>query len=132
MKVVFDDGEVVAVSDLITKGERYDGKICFDPIEPDYDGGRAVGKFYWNDGKRPGVNSFAHGRRWFSIVPDLNCILEMLSNEELDFKEEIGRTWSFSDTLKIDTAKAEKEAAKALGLGNLSVIKIFGTHEPVS
>ena len=118
MEVVFDNGEVIAVFDLIIKGEKYDGRICFDPIEPDYDGGRAVGMFFWNSGRRPGINSFAHGQRWFSIVPDFNCIVEMLASEELDFEEEVSRAWSFSDMSEIDTAKAEKEAAKALELGN--------------
>ena len=118
LEVVFDDGEVVAVSDLLIKGAAYDGRICFDPIEPGYDGGRAVGKFYWNKGRRPGVNSFAHGKRWFSIVPDLGCIENMLAMEPLDFVGNVSRVWSFSDMSEIEAAQAEKAAAKRLGLGN--------------
>ncbi len=108
----------VPVFDLLIKGAAYDGRICFDPIEPDYDGGRAVGKFFWNEGKRPGVNSFAHGQRWFSMVPDLDCIVKMLAMEPLDFEGDVSRVWSLSDMSEIDEAQAEKLAAKRLGLGN--------------
>ncbi|MBT3990063.1 MAG: hypothetical protein HOG95_01390 [Rhodospirillaceae bacterium] len=118
MEVVFDDGEVLTVFDLLIKGEAYDGRVCFDPIEPGYDGGRTVGKFYWNKGRRPGVNSFAHGQRWFSITPDFKCVMEMLATATLDFEEEVSRVWSFSDMSEIDAAKAEKEAAERLGIGN--------------
>lgn len=117
MEVIFDDGEAVSVFDLLIKGAAYDGRICFDPIEPDYDGGRAVGMFFWNDGIRPGVNSFAHGQRWFSMVPDLDCIMKMLASE-VDFENDISRVWSYSDMSEIEKTRAEKEAAKRLGLGN--------------
>ena len=117
IEIVFDDGEAVSVRDLLVNGEAHNDRICFDPIEPDYDGGRAVGKFFWNDGLRPGVHSFAHGQRWFSIVPDINCVIEMMA-KEFDFEDDVSRVWSFSDMSEIEMAAAEKEAARRLGLGN--------------
>lgn len=65
--LVFEDGEAVTVGQLLTGGAEYDGRACLDPVEPSYDDGRAVGKFYWNDGVRPGVHSFAHGGRWYAL-----------------------------------------------------------------
>ena len=66
-----DDGSEIAASVLLTpEGEKYDGRLCRDPVEPDYDGGRAVGKIYWNEGLRPGVHSFAHGSKFWKIAHD--------------------------------------------------------------
>jgi hypothetical protein len=108
MEIVFDDGEAVSVFDLLVKGAAYDGKVCFDPIEPDYDGGRAVGKFYWNDGVRPGVNSFAHGQRSFAIVPDIDCVIKMMA-KGCNFEDDVSRVWSFSDMSEIEKTRAEKK-----------------------
>ena len=54
--------EQVLVSELLLNGERFDQRDCLDPLRPDYDGGRAVGKFYWNNGL-PMIHSFASGSR---------------------------------------------------------------------
>ena len=63
MTVTFvDPDEEVLVSELLRDGERFDQRDCLDPLRPDYDGGRAVGKFYWNDGM-PMIHSFASGSR---------------------------------------------------------------------
>ena len=64
MTVTFpgDPDEEVTVADLLLDGARFDQCHCLDPLRPDYDGGRAVGKFYWNDGM-PMIHSFASGSR---------------------------------------------------------------------
>jgi hypothetical protein len=50
----------VTVSDVLDDIKRFDGLQTYDPIEPDYDGGRVIGKLYLV-GSQPTLNSFAHG-----------------------------------------------------------------------
>ena len=66
--VTLDDGKNVTVKEILSNPSVYDGRLCADPLEPDYDGGRAVGRIRL-DGK-PTISSFARGgddgsRFWF-------------------------------------------------------------------
>ena len=116
--VVFDDGSEVTVLELLTNGSAYDGKKCKDPIEPEYRGGASVGIFYWNDGERPGIHSFAHGSRWFQCRHDagsLNIIIEKASKQDFDAVIAAFNLTDFpSETEK---TLAEEAATKAVGLG---------------
>lgn len=57
-----DDGNVIqtTVREVLLDPERFEGLLTLDPLEPDYDGGRWVGKFYLS-GARPNLHSKAHG-----------------------------------------------------------------------
>ena len=66
MDVNFGD-EIVAVADLIVDGKGYDEMPCFDPLEPDYGGGKPVAIFYWNDGLHPGIYTQAHGGKFYHL-----------------------------------------------------------------
>jgi hypothetical protein len=50
----------ITVLEALDNPEIYHGCITLDPLEPDYDGGRWVGKLYLL-AARPNLNSFAHG-----------------------------------------------------------------------
>lgn len=50
----------VSVADVLDHPEVYHGRHTLDPLEPDYDGGRTVGKLYLYSA-RPTLYSFAHG-----------------------------------------------------------------------
>ena len=67
--VVMDNGEKheTTAGDILDNRETYHGMITLDPIESGYDGGRAVGKLYLMSAK-PGLNSFAHGGRFFKLT----------------------------------------------------------------
>lgn len=54
-------GADVTVKDILENPEKYDNQLTLDPLEPDYDGGRAVGKLF-TKGLKPCLFSFAHGR----------------------------------------------------------------------
>jgi hypothetical protein len=58
--ILLEDGTKVLVSEVLSNPRHYHGRTCFDPVEPDYDGNRAVGKLFLT-GARPLVYSFAHG-----------------------------------------------------------------------
>jgi hypothetical protein len=50
----------ITVLEALDAPDKYDGAITLDPIEPEYDGRRWVGKLYIK-GARPNLYSFAHG-----------------------------------------------------------------------
>jgi hypothetical protein len=52
--------EAVSVATVLKEREKYHGAATLDPVEPDYDGGRATGKLYLLQSK-PTLHSFAHG-----------------------------------------------------------------------
>ena len=56
----------ITVLEALDSPAKYDGALTLDPVEPDYDGGRWVGKLFIN-GARPNLHSFAHGRRVYFL-----------------------------------------------------------------
>lgn len=58
--------EPVTVGTILDDRMRWHGLKCLDPIEPDYDGGRLVGRLYLMQA-RPIVHSFAHGGATFRL-----------------------------------------------------------------
>jgi hypothetical protein len=115
-EIEFDDGTCVTAAELLARGEEYDGRECLDPAEPDYDGGRIVGKFFWNQGFRPGVFSFAHGGHWFHIHHDIESLRFVMQGAD-----QHAIIFAFARTAfesGLDQEIAEREAAVALGLGN--------------
>ncbi len=56
----------ITVLEALDNPDKYEGAITLDPIEPDYDGGRWVGKLYIK-GERPNLHSFAHGRKVYLL-----------------------------------------------------------------
>jgi putative DNA primase/helicase len=119
--VVFEDDTEISVAELLDRGEKFDGKICLDPVEPEYDGGRAVGKFYWNKGLCAAVHSFAHGSKTYWLKHDTISVAEVvktaLETQPADYQAII-RALALADMTDIENDMLEKAAAKGLGLGN--------------
>ncbi len=65
--IILDDGAAVTVSEILDNCDKYHGRKCRDPLEPDYDNSRAVGKIFLH-GVCPYLHSFAHGGRTFRLV----------------------------------------------------------------
>ena len=65
--LILDDGTILTVGDAMDAREKYHGRLTRDPLEPDYDGGRNVGKLFLIGG-RPNLHSFAHGGRNFKLI----------------------------------------------------------------
>jgi len=72
MVVIFDNPkESVLVRDLMgADGGKYHNRTCYDPMEPDYDGGRVVGKFFCAGGRAATLKSFAHGDTVYKLATD--------------------------------------------------------------
>lgn len=65
--VILEGGEQVTIGQLLDDPAEYHGKLTLDPIEPEYQGGKVVGKLYLI-GSRPNLYSFAHGGRSFKLL----------------------------------------------------------------
>jgi hypothetical protein len=62
------DGQIVPVSlgDVLDDRDRYHGCLTRDPLEPEYDGARLVGRLYLMQA-RPMLHSFAHGGKTYRL-----------------------------------------------------------------
>jgi hypothetical protein len=70
----------VPVQELIANPDRYDCALTLDPIEPDYDGRRLVGKLYLTGGQQ-NLYSFAHGGANYRLVGEAKPI-EIIEGKE--------------------------------------------------
>ena len=67
VQVASNKSELVSVGKILEDRNQYHGKLTKDPLEPDYDGGRWIGKLYL-DNAYPNLFSFAHGGTNFRLV----------------------------------------------------------------
>ncbi len=65
--VIDDQGNEssVSVEEILDDPEKYDQMLTLDPLEPEYDGRRAVGKLFLSG--QPRLYSFAHGGATFTL-----------------------------------------------------------------
>ncbi len=115
--IIFDDGTEVSVLVLLTDGAEYDGMTCKDPVDPDYNGGASVCIFYWNDGNRPGIHSFAHGSKWYSIKFDADSLLNMEWGAPPDTEDIIAAAAVTEFTSTSERKSTIKKLASNIGLG---------------
>ena len=64
---------VISVAEVLDNPYRWHNSVTLDPVEPDYDGGRWVGKLFLI-GARPGLYSFAHGGHRYRLLRQLHRI----------------------------------------------------------
>lgn len=65
--IVLEGGEAVTVGECMDDPAKYHGRLTFDPLEPDYEGGKVVGKLYLI-GSHPNLYSFAHGGKTYKLT----------------------------------------------------------------
>lgn len=69
-----DEGRVIAtVGEILANPEHFNNRVCLDPVEPDYDGARWVGKLFLMTG-RPVLHSFAHGGATYALLSAVKMI----------------------------------------------------------
>ena len=61
------DGKQVSIGEILADPNQYHGMETKDPLEPEYNNGRTVGKLYLN-GQSPNLHSFAHGGRNYKLM----------------------------------------------------------------
>lgn len=61
-----ENGDRVAVIQLLNNPKKYDGMRFADPLEPDYRGDKRIAKAFLK-GRRPYINSFAHGGQRYTL-----------------------------------------------------------------
>lgn len=62
-----EDGEPVAVADVLRNAARWNEQRFADPLEPDYRGDSRIAIFFANPGTRPQLYSWAHGGRAYAL-----------------------------------------------------------------
>lgn len=75
-----DESRDVTVLHLLDNPDQFHGVLTLDPLEPDYDGGRPVGKLFLI-GARPRIHSFAHGGASFKLSRQPARVEIMKGNE---------------------------------------------------
>ena len=65
--IYLDDMTAVTVGEILSNPTKYNDKLTKDPLEPDYDGGRTVGRLYLLNGK-PNLHSQAHGGKNYKLI----------------------------------------------------------------
>ena len=70
----------VSVATVLANPDRFHGAKTLDPLEPDYDGRRVVGKLFLK-GAKPKLHSFAHGGATYTLQGELVSI-ELISGQE--------------------------------------------------
>ena len=73
--IVKKDGaeEAITVCQALKELAKYDGALTLDPLEPDYDGRRTVGKLFLSRGT-PNLHSFAHCGSTYRLRPETRRI----------------------------------------------------------
>jgi hypothetical protein len=66
-EIALDDGSTVTVGELLDKPDRYHGRRCRDPLEPDYRDDARVGFINLRAAGRPYIYSHAHGGQHFRL-----------------------------------------------------------------
>lgn len=89
--------EPVSVGTILDDRLRWHGLACRDPIEPDYDGGRLVGRLYLMQA-RPVLHSFAHGGATYRLhrAPATIQILAGFTGQAVDMVNDLLRTDALS------------------------------------
>lgn len=78
--VMMADGSEVKVRDIISNPGVYDKAITKDPLEPEYDSYKNVGRIYFN-ATSVVINSMAHGGRAFSLSSKTRMIEDVKGKE---------------------------------------------------
>lgn len=65
--VTLDDGEAVAVGQMLDNPSQYHGRLTLDPLEPEYNGRKVVGRLYLIGGSS-NLFSQAHGGKNYRLI----------------------------------------------------------------
>ena len=117
----------LCVSVILDNPYQWHGCLTKDPVEPEYDGGRYVGKLFLM-GPRPTLHSFAHGGQTFRLVRELqrielvrgkladavDALLEILRNSSdlYDFGTELATSSGNGQLMVINKDTVRYAAAK--------------------
>ena len=71
--ITLKDGQKVTISEVLDNPSIYHAQLTLDPLEPEYDGYRFVGKLFLI-GSRPTLFSFAHGGATYRLIRQVQRI----------------------------------------------------------
>lgn len=119
--VVDDHGNEfsVSVDEILDDPEKYDQTLTLDPLEPDYDGRRAVGKLFLSG--QPRLHSFAHGGATFTLSSKVVRI-EMYKGRTRDAEDSLLQVMRASpEIFEFGTAVVKVRDGKTISLNQESL-----------
>lgn len=78
-QITLADRTVISIGEALDNPSKYHGMLTLDPLEPEYDGYKTVGKLYLI-GSRANLNSFAHGGKNYRLIRQLRKIQHLSGN----------------------------------------------------
>lgn len=113
-QIVLADGTTRTVGEILDKPTEYHGQQTRDPLEPEYAGGRVVGKLFLIGG-RPNLHSFAHGGRTFRLIRQprriehIDGTMADTTRQTLDFVRELPEFFDLgSELVRVGDGAAER------------------------
>jgi P4 family phage/plasmid primase-like protien len=101
------DGTTTTVAAVLSDPERFHGKTCLDPVEPEYRDGAVVGKIYARDGK---LRSQAHGGKSYTL--GVEAAADDFAEEARKAEEAVGGREGVADgEIDVDGDAARNEVA---------------------
>lgn len=64
-EIVLADRSILTVEEILANPAKYHGALCLEPLEPEYDDYRVVGKIFLDS--NPSIHSFAYGGRTYKL-----------------------------------------------------------------
>ena len=121
------DGQLVplTVRELLAHPARYNGLLTLDPLEPDYDGGRLVGKLYLQQ-STPTLHSFARGERTFRLL-DERAVVDVSPGLKAAAVQKMAETLAEGERFfNYNGRLAQLEAGQLMVLDNPMVRQLIG------
>ncbi|WP_155625849.1 hypothetical protein [Burkholderia vietnamiensis] len=110
---------LVTVDAILDNPEKYHNHLTLDPLEPEYDGRRAVGKIFCSG--QPCLHSFAHGGATFKLCRNLVRI-EKVAGREVEAVDGLLQVMQDSpEIFDFGTAVVKINDGKAISLNEASL-----------
>ncbi|CBL44303.1 putative phage associated protein [gamma proteobacterium HdN1] len=113
--ITLADGERVSVGEVMDRPASYHDKLTLDPLEPEYNGHKVVGKLYLI-GRYQNLYSFAHGGRNFRLVQQVSRIEHKQGADHGTTQETLERLRRLPDVFDMGTELVEVSDGKVCHL----------------
>ncbi|CBL46381.1 Conserved hypothetical protein [gamma proteobacterium HdN1] len=110
--ITLADGERVSVGEVMDRPASYHNKLTLDPLEPEYNGHKVVGKLFLMGGHQ-NLYSFAHGGRNFKLIRQVYRIEHTNGETQKTSLETLDRLRALPDVFDMGTELVQVSNGKA-------------------
>jgi hypothetical protein len=116
-EITLDDGKTVTVGEILDNKQKYHGRECLDPIEPEYKGERLVGWLNLRAAGKPYLWSFAHGGARYELVRASKTI-RLIEGEEANIVSQV------MEVIRADGSLFERSGLVRIDGGSVSPVTV--------